>query len=150
MANGQGTYDVIMEHLAETKGILPINLRINVDYDNVAAADQVVETLREKDLLQSVHPYLGLVTTQNDVYEPEKCLSNEQYSKINLDFLLRQQIPLSSMYPMPKKNACTADFITAGSSTIQAPCTNAGMISAFLKSPLATSTRLTTTFTGQI
>lgn len=110
MANGQGTYDVIMEHLVETKGILPINLRINVDYDNVAAADQVVETLREKDLLQSVHPYLGLVTTQNDVYEPEKCLSNEQYSKINLDFLLRQQIPLGSMYPMPKKNACTADF----------------------------------------
>lgn len=110
LANGRGTYDVILDHLVETKGILPINLRINVDYDNVAAADRVVETLREKGLLTSVHPYLGLITTQNDVYAPEKCFSSEQYSKINLDFLLRQQIPLSYMYPAPKKNVCTADF----------------------------------------
>ncbi len=42
MATGQGTYDVIMEHLVETKGILPINLRINVDYDNVAGLSQIL------------------------------------------------------------------------------------------------------------
>ena len=150
MANGQGTYDVIMEHLVETKGILPINLRINVDYDNVAAADQVVETLREKDLLQSVHPYLGLVTTKTTSTSLKSAFPTSSIPRSISIFCSDSRFLWVLCIQFPRKTPVQQIFITAGLSTIRAPCTNAGMTSAFLKSPLATSTHLTTTFTGQI
>ncbi len=110
LLNGGGTYDVIMENLKQVKGILPISLRINVDLDNISAADEVMKSLKESDILDGVSPYLGLVIPYNDNYQEEKCFSDEMYSKYNLQFLLKNDIPLMKTYPRPRGNYCVADF----------------------------------------
>lgn len=109
LVNGMGTYKVIIKNLEDTLGILPISLRINVDCENISAADQVVEYLKSKNMLGSVHPYLGLVIPYNDSYQKNKCLTDEVYSKSALQFLLRHNLPLSHIYPTPRKNHCVAD-----------------------------------------
>ena len=47
--NGNGTYDIIMKNIMDVKEVLPMSLRINVDYDNIAEANKVMNFLREKD-----------------------------------------------------------------------------------------------------
>ena len=109
MANGQGTYDVVINNLLDVQGIIPISLRINVDYNNLDAADQMMNILKEIGLTNKVYPYLGLVTPEAEGYEKDKCFSNEYYSKINLKFLLDHNLPLQSSYPRPRSRCCGAD-----------------------------------------
>lgn len=109
MANGKGTYETIIKNLQEVQGTIPIALRINVDYNNVSAADEVMQTLKGLKLDKDIHPYLGLVLPENKRYQKEQCFSDEYYSKINLEFLLRHNIPLNSIYPVPRKVCCGAD-----------------------------------------
>ena len=110
LINGRGTYDIIMKNLMEIRDILPISLRINVDYDNISAADKVMEFLKRNKMLDTIRPYLGLVIPYNDNYQEEKCFSDEMYSKYNLKFLMDHNIPLQKTYPRPRKNYCGADF----------------------------------------
>ena len=46
LVNGNGTYDIIMKNIMDVKEVLPISLRINVDYDNIAEANKVMNFLR--------------------------------------------------------------------------------------------------------
>ena len=108
--NGQGTYDVIMNNLKTIRGILQVHLRINVDFENIDAADEVVSYLKQENMLEYVYPYLGLVISYNNTYEKNKCLTDELYSKYNLQFLLRNNIPLQTTYPKPRGNHCVSDF----------------------------------------
>ena len=108
--NGQGTYDVIMNNLKTIRGILHVHLRINVDFENVDAADEVVSYLKQENMLDYIYPYLGLVIPYNNAYEKNKCLTDELYSKYNLQFLLRNNIPLQTSYPRPRGNHCVSDF----------------------------------------
>lgn len=110
LIGGGGTYDVIMKNLEEIKGILSVSLRINVDYDNISAADKVMELLQQKDMLSYVRPYLGLVESYNDNYQEEKCFTDEMYSKYNLKFLMDHNIPLETTYPRPRWNYCVSDM----------------------------------------
>lgn len=110
LINGEGTYDIIMKNLMEIGDALPISLRINVDYDNISAADKVMEFLKRNKMLDTIRPYLGLVIPYNDNYQEEKCFSDEIYSKYNLKFLMDHNIPLQRTYPRPRKNYCGADF----------------------------------------
>lgn len=113
LVNGAGSYQTIMKNLKEINGILPISLRINVDSDNLDDADQVVEQLKEANLLHSVYPYLGLVIPYNGKYSSDKCLSDNSYSKYNLQFLIKHRIPLQTTYPIPRSNYCGADHINS-------------------------------------
>lgn len=109
LVNGNGTYDIIMKNIVDVKEILAISLRINVDYDNMSGADQVINFLKENDMLKFVRPYLGFVEAYNDKYEDAKCFSDEVYSKYNLRFLRDNNIPLYRTYPRARMNHCVAD-----------------------------------------
>lgn len=109
MANGEKTYDVIMKNLQTVKGVIPIGLRINVNHSNMDAANRVIDDLKDKDLLEYVHPNLGLVIPYYDVYDKSVCLSNEIYAKYNLNFIVNNNISLHSIYPKPKSHYCIAD-----------------------------------------
>ncbi len=113
LVNGAGSYQTIMNNLEDIKGILPISLRINVDSDNLEDADQVVNHIKERGLLGSVSPYLGLVIPYNGKYSSDKCLSDNSYSKYNLQFLIKHHIPLQTTYPMPRSNYCGTDHINS-------------------------------------
>lgn len=110
LVNGNGTYDTIMKNLVNSKGILPITLRINIDINNLNTTDEIMDSLKKHQLLKYVYPYLALVQSSNGAYEESKCISQETYSTYNLKFLLKNHISLRSIYPRPKGNYCTADF----------------------------------------
>jgi uncharacterized protein len=54
LRNGKGTFDRIIENLSAVAGVLNINVRINVDKENVASACEVAEILQEKGILSKV------------------------------------------------------------------------------------------------
>ena len=89
----------------------PLTFASTLHYDNGRGGRPGCGNIERKRSAAKRTSLSGPGHNQNDVYEPEKCLSNEQYSKINLDFLLRQQIPLGSMYPMPKKKRLYSRFL---------------------------------------
>ena len=74
LVNGNGTYDIIMKNIMDVKEVLPISLRINVDYDNIAEANKVMNFLREKDMLKYVSPYLEMCIRDRSICmrKPEK------------------------------------------------------------------------------
>lgn len=109
LANGKGTFDVIMNNLLVVRGILPIMVRINTDYENWEQLNEIVEFFRQNDLMNDIMVYLGLVVPSNGQYEGSKCLSDDTYSKFNLRFMQENDIPLTYIYPAPKGNYCTAD-----------------------------------------
>lgn len=109
LANGKGTFDVIMNNLLTIRGILPVIVRINTDYENWEQLNKIIEFFRQNGLMDDIIVYLGLVTPSNGQYEGSKCLSDTAYSKFNLRFMQENNIPLTYIYPVPKGNYCTAD-----------------------------------------
>ena len=90
--------------------ILHVHLRINVDIKNIELANEVVSHLKQENMLEYIHPYLGLVIPYNGTYEADKCLTNELYSKYNLYFMKKNNIPFQTTYPRPRGNHCVSDF----------------------------------------
>ncbi len=113
LANDGGTFDTIMEHLLQIKGILPVNIRINTDYENREQINDVMDFFRKNGLMEDITVYLGLVTPSNGQYEGSKCMTDKAYSKFNLRFMQDNDIPLMYLYPAPKNNYCTADHVNS-------------------------------------
>lgn len=87
LANGDGTFEKILNNIIKYKRILPpIDLRINVDKTNVDQIKELYNILKDNDLLEIINPYLGHVKSSNGCYKDEKCISVEDYSKITFDF----------------------------------------------------------------
>lgn len=110
LINGGTTYDTIIKNLLETNGIIPIQLRINVDKDSISSVKEFMSYLKQNNLLETITPYLGFVLPYGDVYQSEKCFTTELYSNINLQFWKENKIPFQSMYPAPRANYCMADY----------------------------------------
>lgn len=113
LTSGKGTYDVIIKNLLTVQGILPISLRINVDHNNIGAADEVIKVLSALDLTHSIYPYLGQVVSDEAESERENCFTDEIYSKETLHFLMRHGFSLQSSFPLPKSVCCGADLNSA-------------------------------------
>lgn len=109
LTNGKGTFDVIMKNILATKGILPVNIRINTDYENWGELNEIMHFFKENNLIKDVKVYLGHVTPSNGQYEGSKCMSDEVYSKFNLHFMQENHVQLMNIYPAPKVNYCCAD-----------------------------------------
>ena len=115
LKNGGGTFEKIISNLIDIKGILKngISLRINTDHYNKDSVKEVIQLLREYDLLNDIHPYLGHVDATNDFYDSKKCLSEEEFLMIRDDFRKElskyQNGNLEKRYPIVKLNSCMAD-----------------------------------------
>ena len=110
LKSGEGTFDTILSNLSEAKGIIPIAVRINIDKENYGNVDEIIDIFKERGLLENdVHPYLGHVDSFNDQYDKHKCLSKETYSKINLQFMKKNDLPLMNIYPKQRGFYCGAD-----------------------------------------
>jgi len=105
LINGGETFDIILQNVKEVSELLPINIRINVDHENLTNIDDVVNLFKET----SAHVHVAHVQDFNSTYNPTTCLSNEQYSKFQLQFMINNNISLTSIYPKPKACYCQAD-----------------------------------------
>lgn len=111
LVDGSPTFSVIMDNLIKSHGVLPVSLRINADTSNIHSVSEIVGFVKEKKLLNSVHPYLALVTNHDNavMYDGNICLSEEEYSLQRLKFLQDNDLPVMSLYPRIVRNYCTAD-----------------------------------------
>ena len=110
LVNGGNTYDTIIENLDKIHGKIGIAIRINIDKENQDDVQKVIDELKERHIYEDVFCYLGLVTAANGTCQNCTCMSSEKYSEFNLDFWLRNDIPLESFYPKPMGNYCGADY----------------------------------------
>lgn len=111
LANGKGTFSKIIENLKNVADIIAISVRINTDIENVDRISEVIEVFKKENIFNKLRIYLGLVESSNDNYAEKKCLSVEQYSKTNLEFMIDNNINMLNIYPTPRGNFCTADKI---------------------------------------
>jgi uncharacterized protein len=111
LLNGRGTFDVIMDNILKTYGILPIIVRVNTDLENKDSISDITSFLKSHSLMKHVTVYLGHILPGNDSYEGSKCMTDEVYSKFNLKFMVDNSIPLGYIYPSPKTNYCAADHV---------------------------------------
>jgi len=111
LSDGSGTYDTIMKNLIDCKGVLPrVELRINTDKDNAIAYRDIVEFLKNNDLIDFVLPYLGMIVSYNS-YNVNGCFDACGFSKHDFDFYEEylSEIPRMWRYPGMMSNFCTAD-----------------------------------------
>ncbi|MGN6713635.1 radical SAM protein [Anaerocolumna jejuensis] len=114
LSNGKGTFKKIMANLKKAVEYTNVNIRVNIDNENVESTESELFTMfEENDLVGKVRICFGYVDSINNAYEPDKCLNMENYSKKHLEFLLKNGLNIMELYPHPLDNYCGADSISA-------------------------------------
>ena len=83
LRNGKGTFDRILENLSAVAGIISINVRINVDKENVDSACEVAEILQEKGILSKVRVTFAQVQSSGHTCSDirDRCFDNAGFAQ---------------------------------------------------------------------
>lgn len=113
--DGFGTYQQIIHNLKLCKLHFTgqIDLRVNVDKNNINEIDELVEELKNEELFEFVNLYLGRISDTNNTICDSSCLSCKCFALENVHFyktnnMLRNY--LKTTYPYPIGNNCAADY----------------------------------------
>ncbi len=112
-AGGKSSYDVIMKNIGRVKGILPVQIRINVDKSNYDDVFLFLDDLDGRGWLSSgdLAFYIGYTRewTSNCSNIVSECFSMKEFSQAEIDFqkrLLDRGYDISNIYPTPSGGAC--------------------------------------------
>ncbi len=114
LRGGRGTFDRIVDNVTRTCDILDIQIRINIDRNNLDAALGALEALEARGLQGNVRTYFGHVKpfTEACADVAAACLSNKEFSEHNLA-LTKEALTrglASFAYPRAQLNGvCAAD-----------------------------------------
>ncbi|MEW8955522.1 radical SAM protein [Clostridium sp.] len=86
LINKQGTFDVILNNIKEVCDIIKISIRVNVDKTNENTLSNIMKILGE-DVLKKVNIYIAPVDNINDTFENSLCMCNEEFSKVEINFI---------------------------------------------------------------
>ncbi|WP_300411095.1 radical SAM protein [Lagierella sp.] len=113
--NGEGSFDSIIKNLTEINDICPdINIRINIDRNNLKELDELIALIKEIDLNNKYYPYLGRIESYNDIYNKDLCFNMNDFYQIQRDFAKKYyKNELLNLYPSLKGNFCCADCINS-------------------------------------
>lgn len=83
LRGGQGTYDRILENLAECADLLQIVIRVNVDASNMERAGEVLQDLDRVGVLQKVQVYFAPVneTEAGCADMKGRCFTTEEFAR---------------------------------------------------------------------
>lgn len=83
LRNGKGTFDRILENLSAVAGILNINVRINVDKENVESACEVAEILQQQGILERVRVTFAQVQSSGHTCSDirDRCYDNAGFAQ---------------------------------------------------------------------
>lgn len=111
LEGGQPTFDKIISNLKESKDVLPcqVSIRVNVDKQNVSQVDEILNILQENGLGGVTSAYLGMVENSNDTYQDSKCYCTQEFSELDYNFMVRNNINRVGRYPQLVHNVCSAD-----------------------------------------
>ncbi len=84
LRNGKGTFDRIIDNLSSAADILNINVRINVDKDNVDSAYEVVDILRQREILPKVVVTFAQVRLSGNTCSDirDRCYDQKEFARI--------------------------------------------------------------------
>lgn len=87
LANGHGTFQRILDNLSETAEILEIDVRINIDKENVDSAVEVVTLLQQRGILPKVKIHFGQVLSAGSACANirDKCFSDLDFSRVRVE-----------------------------------------------------------------
>jgi len=127
LLGGQGTFWRILDNLKAIAGMIPIQLRINVDRRNAAATIDLIELLDREGIAEKVHPYIAQVTAGGSACGNivESCFDGPDFANMAADLYreaAKRGLPLSR-FPFRIRGAfCTAErsnaFVIAPSGAI--------------------------------
>lgn len=110
LADGQGTYQTIIQNLSENYDQLPhVSLRVNIDKTNVDSLSRIREWIQENHMEEKIHPYAGHVQSIFDTYDSNTCLEIGEYSQIDFGFISEMPNHERLLYPLRLFNCCQAD-----------------------------------------
>lgn len=127
LLGGQGTFWRIMDNMKEIVGMLPIQLRINVDRRNAGGTIDLLELLQREGISDKVNPYIAQVTNGGSACGNivESCFDGPDFAMMAADLYreaAKRGLPLSR-FPFRIRGAyCTAErsngFVIAPSGSI--------------------------------
>ena len=87
LANGAGSFDRIIDNLGEASEILEIDVRINIDKENVDSAVGVVLLLQEHGILPKVKVHFGQVLSAGVACSSirDKCFGDVDFSRVRVE-----------------------------------------------------------------
>lgn len=91
LANGRGTFQVVLDNIKTSSNILRIKVRVNIDKSNLDAI-HLLQQLFDENEIQKVHIYPGHVQafTQACKNIAPMCMSDKEFIKYNWEFELFQ------------------------------------------------------------
>jgi uncharacterized protein len=116
LANGRGTFRQIVRNLHHAVNCFDVAIRINVDRNNIVAAEELLHLLAAEGFSGKLQVYLGQLVAINDgVDAPSagyggRCLGNSQFADAELEFnrmATRYGFSRASL-PNPRAAPCTA------------------------------------------
>jgi uncharacterized protein len=103
-AGGVGTFDTIMANLKSTAGVIPVNLRINVDASNQSCIQELLDLLVREGLNENVHPYLGQTYpyTETCADVAGQCLDDADFALLGLETAMQLIAKGFGSFQIPK------------------------------------------------
>ncbi|MGD2091163.1 MAG: radical SAM protein [Candidatus Aminicenantes bacterium] len=116
--NGKGTFVRILENIKAAMDILKIQIRINIDKENVETVEELYKIFKEYGFIDRVPFYFGHVEALTHACTDVStlCLSTKEYSAIVIDLLKKSKEKglLSYRYPsLSHFGFCSADKFNA-------------------------------------
>lgn len=115
LKDGNGTYNRIIENIISASKKIYIDIKITIDKENYNTIQTMLDVLKLQGVFDSKKVSVSLHQVQdiNDVYQHDKCLSDINFSKFRLEFMLKNDIHLGNIYPKPKGCFCQADQLNS-------------------------------------
>lgn len=88
LANGQGSFDIIMSNLRETADLLQITIRVNVDSTSAATVPELIAELDKQELLSRTNLYFAPVNEHSETC-PDirgRCFSTREFAAMQTNF----------------------------------------------------------------
>ena len=82
LRNGRGSFERIVDNLSETVDVLNINVRINIDKDNVDSTCEVVDILQQKNILPKVVVTFAQVKSSGNTCSDirDRCYDHKEFA----------------------------------------------------------------------
>lgn len=117
LANGQGTFDRILQNLSQVADLLHISIRVNIDRSNAERALEVLDAIEHHGLKGKVSVYFAKVTAHTEACADvaEGCLMDQEYTDLELRLMIQgldRGFNLAK-YPRPRLHYCGADEVNA-------------------------------------
>ena len=106
--DGSGTYDTIMKNIKNIYNILPVIIRMNVDKTNISTAINLIQDLKDNDLLDKVKFYIAPVQDINATQRNHNCFTQRDFSEYEMDFYNRIGKDYTMKPPMSNLGICGA------------------------------------------